>query len=416
MTPKSKSHTFWNDLGSVLSPRTAVLFIGSLVIPAAAFMLYPFLTIYFTHELHDTVAEAGLLLSIRFLSSAVFGFLGSWSSGRWGLLRTYYISSLLTAGAIALLAFQHQVIPIILLLLVMGVSGSTVMSMIRGLSNIGVPAEHRGTALNVIHWLTNVGMAVAMPFSALLLHGGHSRTPFYVAAGAYAVMVPVVALFFGKNPPAGAGKPDSPANAKTAGLRGILRQDIAFTYLMGSFILWALVEMQFESNVPLDLSYHLPHGTALYGILGGIDMVIVFVLQLVVSHWLSHNKSPWYGYAGFVMLGGLIVGGLWQSVMGWTISIILLSVGEVFSISQIMNLMGILPKEGQQGSYFAIFGMAQGLATFLAYSLGGVIYQWLHPAVLFSLCLPAAIISAVLYRNARVRAYANAPISESSAV
>jgi hypothetical protein len=322
----------------------------------------------------------------------------------------------LTAGAIALLAFQHQVIPIILLLLVMGVSGSTVMSMIRGLSNIGVPAEHRGTALNVIHWLTNVGMAVAMPFSALLLHGGHSRTPFYVAAGAYAVMVPVVALFFGKNPPAGAGKPDSPANAKTAGLRGILRQDIAFTYLMGSFILWALVEMQFESNVPLDLSYHLPHGTALYGILGGIDMVIVFVLQLVVSHWLSLNKSPWYGYAGFVMLGGLIVGGLWQSVMGWTISIILLSVGEVFSISQIMNLMGILPKEGQQGSYFAIFGMAQGLATFLAYSLGGVIYQWLHPAVLFSLSLPAAIISAVLYRSARVRAYANAPIRESSAV
>lgn len=416
MTPKSKSHTLWNDLGSVLSPRTAVLFIGSLVIPAAAFMLYPFLTIYFTHVLHDTAAEAGLLLSIRFLSSAVFGFLGSWSSGRWGLLRTYYISSLLTAGAIALLAFQHQVIPIILLLLVMGVSGSTVMSMIRGLSNIGVVADHRGTALNVIHWLTNVGMAVAMPFSALLLHGGHSRIPFYVAAGAYAVMVPVVALFFGKNPPAGAGKPDSPANAKTSGLLGILRQDIAFTYLMASFILWALVEMQFESNVPLDLSYHLLHGTALYGILGGIDMVIVFVLQLVVSHWLSQNKSPWYGYAGFVMLGGLMVGGLWQTVIGWSISIILLSVGEVFSISQIMNLMGILPKEGQQGSYFAIFGMAQGLATFLAYSLGGVIYQWLHPAVLFSLCLPAAAISAVLYRSARVRAYASASISESSAV
>ena len=83
---------------SVLSPRTAVLFVSSLVIPAAAFMLYPFLTIYFTHELHDTAAEAGLLLSIRFLSSAVFGFLGSWSSGRWGLLRTYYISSLLTAA------------------------------------------------------------------------------------------------------------------------------------------------------------------------------------------------------------------------------------------------------------------------------------------------------------------------------
>ena len=169
---------------------------------------------------------------------------------------------------------------------------------------------------------------------------------------------------------------------------------------MAAFLLWVAVEMQFESNIPLDLSRHFPHGAELYGTLGMLDLIIVFVLQLIVSHWLAKVTSPWYGYLGFLLLGGLIVGGLWQTVFGWTLAIILLSVGEVFSISQIMGLMGVLPQEGQQGSYFALFGMVQGLGTFVAYAVGSTAYQGLGPGVLFTLCLPAAAASAVLYRQA----------------
>ncbi len=169
---------------------------------------------------------------------------------------------------------------------------------------------------------------------------------------------------------------------------------------MAAFLLWVAVEMQFESNIPLDLSRHFPHGAELYGTLGMLDLIIVFVLQLIVSHWLAKVTSPWYGYLGFLLLGGLIVGGLWQTVFGWTLAIILLSVGEVFSISQIMGLMGVLPQEGQQGSYFALFGMVQGLGTFVAYAVGSTAYQGLGPGVLFTLCLLAAAASAVLYRQA----------------
>lgn len=243
-------------------------------------------------------------------------------------------------------------------------------------------------------------MAVALPFSADVLSGGFSVTPFMVTAAGYLAMAALVGLVFARLAPTRAMRGPSGPPQRLSPWQ-ILRQDRAFALLLGSFLLWVTVEMQFESNIPLDLSYHFAHGAELYGTLGVLDMVIVFVLQLVISRWLADQKSPWYGYAGFLLLGGLIVGGLWQTIAGWTVAIVLLSVGEVFSISQIMGLMGILPRDGQQGSYFALFGMAQGLATFFAYFLGTMAYQALGPATLFSLCLPAAAVSAYLYRNAR---------------
>ncbi len=242
---------------------------------------------------------------------------------------------------------------------------------------------------------------MALPISADILLGGVSRTPFIVTACGYLAMAILLGAIFRRS--VAANPRPSHDKPKISALPWrILGQDRAFAFLMASFILWAVVEMQFESNIPLDLSYHFHHGAKLYGTLGVVDMVIVFGLQLVVSRWLNSKTSVWPSYLGFLMLGGLIVGGLWQTVAGWTISIILLSVGEVFSLSPIMTLMGELPRDGQQGSYFALFGMAQGLATFFAYSLGGFVYQTLSPAVLFSLTLPVAVLSALLYRGAYI--------------
>ncbi len=384
---------------NVLNPQTATLFAASLITPAAAFMLYPFLTIYFTHTLGMSAAEAGMLLSVRFLSSALLGFIGGWATERFGLLRTYVTAGVITAVAIFVMAFERGVVPLVVILVVMGVSASTVNACVRGLANLAVTSENRGAVQNYVHWLNNVGMAIALPFSADILMGGISNTPFIVTALGYLAMAILLGVVFRTE----TAPHSAPSGAKSKGRNWpwqLLTKDRAFAFLMTSFVLWAMVEMQFESNIPLDLSRHFPAGAHLYGTLGVIDMVIVFGLQLVVSRWLATKSSAALSYLGFLMLGGLIVGGLWQTVVGWTIAIVLLSVGEVFSLGPIMTLMGALPRDGQQGSYFALFGMAQGLATFLAYSLGGIVYQTLHPAVLFTLTLPVAALSAFFYHKA----------------
>lgn len=47
-----------------------------------------------------------------------------------------------------------------------------------------------------VRGLTNLGMALSLPFSALLLHAGASRLPFLVAAAGYLAMVATVARAF----------------------------------------------------------------------------------------------------------------------------------------------------------------------------------------------------------------------------
>lgn len=388
------------DLRDVTKPRTLLLFASSLVVPLAAFMLYPFLIIYFTHVLRLSAGEAGLLLSVRFLSSGILGFLGGHVADRIGMGRTYVIAGLLTGLTVLAMSAETHVWPLAGLLVVLGVSASTVNATARGLANTHVDSAHRGTVQNLIHWLNNVGMAAALPLSAFAMSGGYSRIPFVATAVVYIGIALLMAMIFWEKRPSPAGAATDSSGHAT-GSWAILRQDPAFRWLLASFLLTVAAEMQFESGVPLDLSYRFTHGARLYGALGALDMVVVFILQLSVSHWLARKKSPWAGYIGMLAIGGLLVGGVWQTIPGWTVAIILLGIGDVFAFGQIFALMGALPRPGQQGQYFSMLTMVQGTATFIAYAASGVVYQALHPIWLFGLTVPLALIAIVSFRNAQ---------------
>lgn len=401
------------DLAAVTNPRTLVLFGSSLVVPLAAFMLYPFLIIYFTHVLKFTPAEAGLLLSVRFLASGVLGFIGGMAADRIGLGRAYVLSAVVTGLAIFAMSRESDVWVLAALLMVVGVAASTVNATARGLANTEVDQERGGMMQNVIHWLNNVGMAAALPVSAFALGGGYSRIPFEVTAVSYVLIAIVMALVFWR--PHRVGAKSVRPSAKPAGPLAVLRDDPAFVWLLVSFLLVVAAEMQFESGVPLDLSFHFTGGARIYGALGALDMVIVFVLQLGVSHWLANRKSPWAGYLGMLAVGGLAIGGVWQTIPGWTLTIILLGVGDVFAFGQILALMGDLPQDGRQGQYFALLAMVQGLATFVAYAASGTLYQTLHPAWLFGLTLPAAALATIALRNAKTIHRRQAPLATQEA-
>lgn len=399
--PASRPPSFVGRVRSLFGRDTGVLFAASFFTPLAAFLLYPFLIVDFTHVLGFSAVASGLLLSIRFLSSAVFGFVGGWASDRFGLSRTYAAAGMVTAATVLALSFARSVPLLVFLLAVLGVSASTVNATVRGMTNVAVSEEERGRAQNLIHWLNNIGMAAALPFSAYVLHAGTSRLPFWVTAAAYAVMALAVVLGVGAQTARnGAPVPASAGGAHRAsrGPLSVLMEDRAFVLLLLSFVLWVMVEFQFESGVPLDMSYHFAAGTRLYGTLGVLDMAVVFFLQMWAADWLGRHGSQAWGFVGFLLLGGLAIGGLWQTAAGWTLAILLLSLGEVFSLGQIMNLMGTMPREGRQGAYFSLFGMAQGCGAFLAYGLGGAAYQDLHPALFFALCLPAGALSGLLCR------------------
>ncbi len=126
MNSSSIKVSYLKEIRELLNPQTATLFTASLITPAAAFMLYPFLTIYFTHTLGFSAATAGILLSTRFLSSALLGFIGGWATERFGLLRTYVLSGVITAVAIFTMGFERGAGPLGGLLVITGVSASTV--------------------------------------------------------------------------------------------------------------------------------------------------------------------------------------------------------------------------------------------------------------------------------------------------
>lgn len=424
-TRTATSPSFLADLRGILTPKTAILFVASFVTPLAAFMLYPFLIIEFTHVMGFSPTEAGLLLAVRFLAAAALGFVGGWASDRFGLWRTYVVAGLVTAVVVVLMTVQHTVPALLPLLAILGVSASTVNACVRGLTQEAVPEAHRAIAQNAIHWLNNLGMAAALPFSAYVLHAGTSRMPFFVTGAAYGAMAVLVRIAL--RPGAVRSSDDAPALDGESGASGredkgsspnplgILSRDRAFRLLLLSFVLWVTVEFQFESGVPLDMSYHFVGGARLYGTLGVVDMAIVFCLQLWISHWLQKRSSQVWTFVGFLLLGGLLFGGISQTAVGWTVAIVLLSLGEVLSLGQIMGLMSGLARPGQEGGYFSLFGMAQGLGAFLAYGFGGLAYQALHPVGLFGLCVPAALVSGLLYLAAH-RAQARAAFVQNDAV
>lgn len=362
------------------------LFGGTLVNRLGAFV-EPFLAFYLTRARGHSVAEAGLVLTALGLGSAVSQVVGGVLADRWGR-RATMVAGLTTAGLTLLLVGAVSSLP--LLCAAAGLYGLC-LSLFRPAVNAAVadlvPAADRARAFALNFWAVNLGFAVATPLGGLLAARGYWLLFVLDAATSLAFALLVLR-----------GVPETRPARHEDDVPGSLRtvaRDRLLLALVAAVTLQGVVYLQAFSTLPLVFGRD-GLGPGGYGLAVGLNGLLIVVLQPLLLGLLSGRRRGRLLLLAMLLQGaGFGLHGVCSTVLQHTGAVAVWTVGEVLQAGLLSAVVAGLAPVHLRGRYMGAFGVAYGLAGFLAPLAGTQLLEHGGEAALWSACVLASTLSGV---------------------
>ena len=244
-------------------------------------MALPFLMVYLTEVAHCTPGRAGLVLGAYGAGSLVAGPLAGWAVSRVGA-RAVMIASLLGSGVLMLLFSQLEGFTgILVVTFAWAVSGEAFRPACSAVVAAHVPSERRREAFAIIRLAVNLGMTIGPLFGGFISE--HSFTTLFVLdavssfAAAGFLMLPVGSTLSTPAPTLGMAASRTEERPAVTPL---------IVHLIGVLLL-AMVAYQGLSTMALYMTQNLHLPKSSYGIVFALSGLIIVVLEVPLTTWLS---------------------------------------------------------------------------------------------------------------------------------
>ena len=368
-----------------------VLFAASLVNRLGGFVV-PFLALYLEGQRHQSVARVGSVIAIYGAGAVLSGPLGGLLADRLGRRRTVVLGLTLSAASMLHLAVASGGIHLALATLLMGLcSELSRPAQSAAVADLVAPAL-RARAYGYLYWAANLGFALAS-----VVAGFCARSRFetlFVADAATSVLAALLVLWCvpETRPTTLVPRTESAARDVVAPFR-----DASFAAYFAASLLVALVFMQFQAAMPLDMRAH-GITTPQYGLLAGLNGLLVVLLQPLVSRYALSARPGVSLAVGSLLTGaGFGLFGLVPSLPGYVAGIVVLTLGEV-AMSPVMPLVvaNLAPRQ-LRGSYQGAFQLAFSIPACVAPLLGSRILGSLGSGSLWMGCAVLATLGGALH-------------------
>ncbi|WP_281239547.1 MDR family MFS transporter [Flavobacterium praedii] len=327
----------------------------------AGTMVLPFLSKYLKENLHFTYGEVGWIMVAFGLGSM----LGSWLGGKLTDKIGFYkimIFSLFTSG---ILFFILQYITsfwglCIGMFIIMAISDMFRPAMFVSLSVYAKP-ENRVRALSLVRLAVNLGFTAGPTLGGLIILGMGYRGLFWVDGSSCIIAILIFAFYIKEKKRI----PIAIEDAATKTIPKPIYKDKPFWLLLFISFITAMVFFQIFTTLPL--YHHEKFGLSEFqtGLLLSVNGLLVFLLEMPIVSRLERkkaNKIKNIGYGSLCIAAGyyILLFDSWVGIL--VISIVLLTLGEIFSFP-FANAVAInrAPK-GQEGQYMGLYTMSFSLA------------------------------------------------------
>ncbi|MFD7321460.1 MFS transporter [Streptomyces sp. NPDC059875] len=369
-----------------LPPTVWTLFAGT-VINRLGFMVTPFLVFFLAARDvtgPETTYVLGALGAGNLLGPAVGGVLAD----RVGRRPTMLIGLLGAAAAQGALFVAPGVWTMAAAALLISATGAMVGPAAFALMADAVDAERRQRAYALFGWGVNIGTAVAGVLGGFLAAQGYWLL-FAVDAGTMLIYAVVVATRLSEPPRTKAtqGTDDG------IGYGVVFRDRLALA-LLPLFGVQLFVYSLTEVALPLAV-HDSGLSPAVYGAMAAVNAILVVALQPFVTARLARLPQLPVQAAGSVLIAsGVALTGLADGVVGFTVSVVVWSLGEVCVAGIAATIVANLAPAHARGRYQGAFSWTWGVARFGALTLGVTLYTGLGPAALWWTALAAGTLAA----------------------
>jgi MFS family permease len=371
-----------------------ILCLGSLINRAGSFVII-FLTIYASEELGYGVGFASACVGVFGLGSMCGGIFGGQAADRIGRRAVMLLS--LFGGAATLMAVGNAVdrwafmASVGCFALVTDMYRPAASAMVADF----VPVHRRPHAFALLYISMNLGFALAPPLGGLLA-GISYQLLFYADALSMCLFGTIILLTI---PESLGGRAVASAEAPITARRAlaVVSADRTFLLFCTATFLVATVLMQCMSTLPIYLRHSgLSH--LQFGLLMSINGIMIFLLQLPVTHWLSRFPAM-----KIMTVGGLLIGigfGLCAIPGGigfFALTVMVWTSGEILQAPFYQAIVTDLAPQRLRASYLGIFGLSFSLALSIGAPLGGWVLRTHGAAALWLGAFSVAMIAAGLF-------------------
>ena len=335
------------------------LFSGTLVNRIGSFVS-PFLALYLTGERDVTVAQAGVVLSLLGLGSAIGQPVGGVLADRIGRRRTMVLGLLSSAVTLLVLGVATALVAAAAAAFAYGLCLDLFRPAVQAAVADLVPDADRPRAFALQFWAINLGFSVATPLGGFLASRGYWLL-FVLDAAASALFAILILRGVPETRPVVEGPPGR--------LRDVL-SDRLMLALVASVVAVSVVYLQAFVTLPLVFGDDgLGPGT--YGLAIGLNGVLIVLLQPLLLGVLGRRRR------GPLLLAAVALQGLGFGLTAFAddvpmhlVAITVWTVGEVLQAGQLGALVAALAPVELRGRYMGAFGFSFGAAAFLAPALG----------------------------------------------
>jgi MFS family permease len=379
--------------------QVRILCLGSLINRAGSFVLI-FLSIYASEQLGLGVPFATACIGVLGLGSMAGSVIGGHLADTFG--RRGVMLFALFGGA-AMLLLLGTVTNRWLFMLSVGVFAMiadlyrpAASAMIADL----VPIDRRPHAFALMYISINLGFAIAPPIGGML--AAYSFQWLFWLDAMSMLVYGVIILFAVKETRRrdARGIESSLASAPSQPwLLAIQRMmlDVPFLLFCLSTLLIALVFVQGLATLPIYIR-QMGYSNLQFGLLMSVNGVLIFVLQLPLTHWLSR-----YNAMNIVVVGGVLIsigfgltafhGGAFfvaACIAIWTF-------GEILQAPFKQSIVTDMAPEDLRGSYLGLFSMCYSSALMIGAPIGGEVLHRLGATALWTGTFLTAMSAVTVY-------------------
>ncbi len=366
-------------------------------------MVLPFLTVYLTHELGYTLAQAGWVMTCFGIGSLAGAWLGGKLTDRIGPWSVQMGSLSLTGFLYLALMWVTDLWAIGALVTATSLVADTFRpANLTALSRYTTP-DNRTRSLSLIRLAVNLGFSAGPAAGGFIAaHFGYAWL-FVVNGLTYMVSAVFFALALPRNDQAALEEGQQP-EAVTGSLRkqASVWADRRFVWFIFFLLLNLVAFFQLLATVPVYLRSVLHYSEDTIGLVMAGNGLLIVLFEMPLIYWLE-QRFPAMGLmvAGAVLIGLAYVGfllPLWHALAtGWWV--VLISIGEIINFPFSNTLAMERAPTHMRGQYMGLYTMMFSVSFILAPLIGTRIADHFGFNVLWIACLLLSLASAAgLYR------------------
>lgn len=378
---------------------TLLLMLGDSLIGLSTTITTPYIALYLLRTTHYSPASVGWVVGLSVMLGILCSIIGGYLSDYIGRGKLIYIS-LLSSIIIYLLyyisSFCLSKIFIMIAFIILGGALNAFRSIYVPVSQAFIadymPNEKKAKCFQLIYIASNIG-AILAPILSMQLGIVNTRSIFLLSALFYSIYVVLMLLlsskinFFRIN--------FSPEQKSFFSSFKILIKDICLRYHLLSCFAVGICCAQFDTTLSQYLNIILPNPAKVYSMLIFTNCLTVVVFQSMIMNMIRNLDISKMIVTGCLILAlGFYLMSLSQaSLVLITISVIMISMGQVFLFPNFGRFIDLIAPEHLKGFYYGI-SFLRLLGCAVGTIIGGYFVKYYNGQLLFMLTALVAILAA----------------------